>query len=512
MRIKGGIGMVSIDKILNAIDCVRTIGKLPEKIYGITQDSRIVKPGYIFAARQGLKTSGLKFADQAKRAGAVAIMTNEPVSGEIDLPVIQVEDFRVTLIRLSKIIFDYPSRKLRLIGITSTDGKTTTVRLLHSIISAYGNPCGYMTTIGYSTAGGIYGPELTTPDIDRTCGLLAETVENARLSDSSKHAWMVMEVSSHGLALGRVSGLHFHAAGFINLTSEHRDFHPTMEHYALTKSRLFSKLDSDRPAVINIGGKWSKVMIENCSGKVITYGGSGSGADFEYRILDQSLKGGRFLIDFKDCQIEVNSPLIGNFQGDNITLAAGLAYACGIDCDSIVRGIEQLPVVPGRMELVDASQPFHVVVDFSHTAHALENALKSIRPLVKKRIITVFGAGGDRDKSKRPEMGKVVADLSDLAIVTSDNPRTEDPLAIISEIAGGVNLEHIRKTAIEPDRKAAIYKAVRMCKPDDVLLITGKGAEKIQIIGDEKFPFDDKQVALEALQDMGWRSTEGNEG
>lgn len=487
----------SIITALNGLDIIRISGQLPSYVTGISQDSRLIKPGYVFAMRSGGSVKGLDFIQNAASAGAVAAMTSEPVPPDLPLPTIQVREFHPALVMLSHRLFRNPSQHLKLIGITGTDAKTSTVHILRSIIKATGKGCGIITTIGYDTGCNWHEAHLTTPDIDRICGLLDE------MNTTLKPGYAAMEVSSHALSLNRVDGLHFSAAGFTLLSSEHMDFHQSLGDYASAKSKLFAMLPPESPALINIDDPWSAVMVRACKGCVITYGRETSQADVRFSTIDKSFQGGRFKIRIQDrAEFEVSTSLIGEFQGYNISLATGITSALGIDPEFVVKGVSDLKFIPGRMELIDAGQDFHVLVDYSHTAHAVENAINTVRRLKPKKVIIVFGCGGNRDRSKRPVMGRIAAELADLVIITNDNPRLEKSESIIEEIRAGIPTVKMQKVMVEPDRYRAIQLAAGHARPGDALIIAGKGAETYQEINGVRENFDDRIVTREILSQM----------
>lgn len=482
-------------KALDSFEVLEIKGSLNFEASGISQDSRRMKPGFVFAARSGLNRNALDYVADAVKAGAVAVLTDLPIPVDCPIPVIRVKDFRQALTALSHQLFGDPSRRLRFVGVTGTDGKTSTVHIIRSIVQATGKKCGLVSTIGYDTGSQWYPADLTTPDIDHLCFLLNEMKDCA---------WAASEVSSHGLAQGRVAGMRFLAAGYTQLSREHQDFHPTMEHYALTKSGLFSQLETEGVGVINLGDPWSHVMLKACRGQAITYGRPGTGADLIVTTLEQILKGGVFQLDFQGRKHIVRTPLIGVYQGENIALAAGIALGSGIEADAVIQGVAALELVPGRMERVEAGQPFEILVDYSHTGRSLWNALNTLKPLVSGRLTAVFGCGGNRDRLKRPEMGRVAVENADVVYVTSDNPRNEDPDFIIDEIFSGIEPNHRAKTFRLTDRREAIFAAVKNARAGDVLLIAGKGAETTQTVAGRKFDFDDRLVAREALRACGW--------
>ena len=495
---------VEVKELLSRISVLQIQGTLPEVVSGISQDSRLLQKGFVFAARNGKNYNGLDYLQHAHEMGACMAITSESLPKDSPLPLVQVSNFRRSLIELSHFIYDNPSKKIKLIGITGTDGKTSTVNIIKSILEAAGERCGVITTIGYDTGKRWIEASMTTPDIDRICGLLTEMIEGDHKNHEQGCGWAVMEVSSHALALGRVVGLEFYAAGFTNLSSEHQDFHPTMEDYAIAKSILFSMIDTKSPAVINGDDPWSSVIIKANRGRLITFGARDSVVDISVTTLSNSLDGEKYQIAMQDRKIEVNTKLIGEYQGENIALAVGITRAFGIDESKIIEGVANLELVPGRMEPIKSGQPFFVFVDYSHTGHALENCLKSVRPLVQNRLISVFGCGGERDKKKRAEMGRIATEIADKVYITNDNPRGEDPKFIIEEILKGIDSKYMPKVTVEGDRRTAIGVALRAAEDGDTIVISGKGSEDYQLIKGIKYPFDDRVVAREVLAEMGF--------
>lgn len=490
-----------VKKLLKLLKVKSVNGNLPSTVSGISQDSRRVKSGYIFAARSGENYSVSKFAGAAANAGAVMILTDGTGYIQTELPTIIVSNFHTALVDASKLIYNDPSSRLKLIGITGTDGKTSTAHIIQSILMSAGYHCGMLGTIGYDTISNWNEASLTTPDIDEISELLDEMTHSG---SSNEPIWAVMEVSSHALELGRINGLSFSAAGITNLNSEHMDFHLTLDNYAQTKAKLFSLLNDDIPGVINISANMSDVMIEACTGKAVSYGLSSSGADYQLNTLSHALTGGAFHLEGSSEQIDLQTELIGEYQGENIALASAILLELGIGSKDIIKGVKALSNVPGRMERVVCGQPFTVMVDYAHTAQALENSIRTIKQLCNAKLISVFGCGGDRDRTKRSEMGRVVAETADTLIVTNDNPRTEDPLQIIDDILTGIKPEDLHRVLIEPERDLAIKLAIKVSEDGDVLIISGKGAETYQLIGDIKHPFDDREVARKALSQAGW--------
>ena len=490
----------SVDKIIRELmsaDILETHGELPETIKGVSQDSRRIEQGYLFIARKGKDVDGLEFVPQAKKSGAVLLVTDCTPSASITLPWIRVGQIREAVVDLSKCIYDNPSTKLNLVGITGTNGKTSSTYLLKSIFEQAGIKTGLIGTSGYKTGKRNIESSLTTPDIDQISSLLAEMYENG-CED------VVMEVSSHALSQGRTKGLTFKAAAFTNLSQDHLDFHSNMKEYAEAKSRLFEMLPTDGIAVINVDDPWSHYMSDRSKAELIAYANLRSDCDLAYKTEVLSLKGGRFILKWKEREFLVKTNLTGDYQGANIALAAGISLSMGLSPEDVIMGVQNLQSVPGRLEIIDRGQPFSVFVDYAHTPHALKSALGTIRSLNKGNLILVFGCGGDRDRNKRPLMGWEAVNNADTVIVTNDNPRTENPEEIVSHIISKLKAKEIRKVTVELDRRLAIEKAVDSAEPEDVVVVAGKGAETYQLIGKEKLHFDDRVVAGETLERLGW--------
>lgn len=508
--------------VLDSLQIVETYGQLPKRLYGITQDSRLVEKGYVFAARSGDREKGIDFVAQAEERGAVLVITDQTLPKGLTIAALRVENLHDALVMLSHRIYGNPSEKLNLIGVTGTNGKTTSVHLIRSILTAAGKKCGLLSTIGYDTLNRKLDSSLTTPNIDRINALLCEMTETGC-------GWAVMEVSSHALTQGRTDGLNFAAGAFTNLSKDHLDYHRSIEDYAQVKLKLFKGLGSDSLAVINMGNQWGDVMAKAAGGRVITYSGNGSPYDIKVATLEHSLRGGRYRLEWSQhisnyhsglsdsrpenlikgqySSFEVYSPLIGEYHAENIALATGVAIGFGMDTAYIRKGIENLKSIPGRMEMISLNQPFSVLVDYSHTPHALQNALESLRKLCEKRLIVVFGCGGDRDRTKRPEMGMVASKNADKIIVTSDNPRSEVPGKIAAEILSGINRHGRKKLSVELDRRMAIFNALESAEDGDIVLIAGKGHETYQEVHGVKRKFDDRIVAVEGLLQLGWSFT-----
>lgn len=485
-------------ELIRILDPISVSENFPEFLTGISQDSRLIQPGFVFAVRSGGKSAGSDYIAQARMNGAALLLTGEDASAGLDFPMIKVRDFRKALVDASRFIYGDPSRKLKLTGITGTNGKTSTVHILRSIFEVAGAKCAMLSTVGYWTGAKMEEAPLTTPDIDRIHALLGAAVDAGA-------EYATMEVSSHALDQGRVHGLHFSGAGFSNLSVDHLDYHKNLFDYCLAKERLFRALPLGSIAAVNIESRWSNRIIRACWSPLVTVGKAGSGADLRMTLLNHSVTGGKYLLEWNERKFEVNTPLVGVYQGENLALAAALALTQGIDIPTVIAGISSLLAVPGRMEAVICGQPFALFVDYAHTPDALQRALRSIRHLTSGKIIVVFGCGGDRDRSKRPQMGKIASEEADFAFITSDNSRTEDPEAITAEILAGVNSELLGKTTVIVNRREATLAAIRKATPGDIVLLAGKGSEWYMEINGVRHPYDDRIVAGECLHEIGFK-------
>jgi len=474
-------------------------------VTGLAYDSRQVKPGYVFLAMRGETSDGNRFIDRAIAAGAAAIVTDSAV--EQPRPGIswaRVAHGRRALGRLSANFYKRPAERLAITGITGTNGKSTTAFLVESILSAAKRKSVLVGTIEYHVAGKILPAPHTTPESLELNQFLAEG-----LGQGATEA--VMEVSSHALAQQRVFAVPFDVAVFTNLTRDHLDYHHSMDSYFDAKRMLFEGCGTDTPrsAVINTDDEYGQklVQISKKSGsRVSTYGWTNG--DFRAKSVEITARGTRFDMITPNGAIALFSPLIGKVNVYNILAAAGAGMARGCSHEDIANGVASLIRVPGRFERVDCGQPFTVVVDYAHTDDALRNLTALAREFVtqanhKRRVLTVFGCGGDRDRAKRPLMGEAAGKGSDFVVLTSDNPRSEDPLAIMNDAVVGIQRSGT-KYAMEPDRRAAIALAVREAAPGDIVLIAGKGHEKVQVSREGSVPFDDVNVAREALATAGY--------
>jgi len=470
-------------------------------VTAVAYDSRQVTPGAIFVALRGVNADGARFVPQAIANGAMAIVAETAEPSGVTVPWIQVPNARAALAELAATFFGNPSEELALVGITGTNGKTTISYVLASIFEAAGITCGRVGTIGYRIGAHELEAPRTTPEAPELQRMLRDMVKEGCGA-------CVMEVSSHALALRRVDHLRFAAGIFTNLTRDHLDFHGDMESYFVAKRRLFEGLPDGAVGVINLDDRRGPDLVA-AARRPVTYA-IDAAADVRPGPLSFSLDGLVFDVRTPRGTLRVRSALVGRPNAYNILAASAAAMALDLPFSAIETGIRNLERVPGRFQVVsDAPDDVRVVVDYAHTDDALKNLLETARPLALGRVITVFGCGGDRDRTKRSLMGAVAARLSDLVIVTSDNPRSEDPEKIIDEIRRGIVMPADR---IAPkgqkggtpslaivDRREAIEKAVREAKPGDLLLIAGKGHEKYQVLGDKTLPFDDVEVARGAL-------------
>jgi UDP-N-acetylmuramoyl-L-alanyl-D-glutamate--2,6-diaminopimelate ligase len=471
---------------------------------GVTHDSRRVSKGAVFVALRGLKADGMTFVPQALAAGAAAIVAEQPPASPPGVPWLVVGNARLALALLAAEFFEHPSREMRVVGITGTNGKTTTSYLVNAIFEAAGTRCGLMGTVTYRIGDRAFEATRTTPEAPEVQGFMRQMVE-------AGCGACVMEVSSHALTLHRVDGIRFAAGVFTNLTRDHLDFHSGMDEYFAAKRRLFELLPDDAPAVINVDDPRGAPLMETVA-RPVSYA-INKPADVTPGPLSYSLSGLLFDVRTPQGTVSVRSRLVGRPNVYNILAAVGVTAALDVPLDAIAAGLAALPGVPGRFELVSsADDDITVVVDYAHTDDALRNLLETARSMAARRVITVFGAGGDRDRTKRPLMGMVAARLSDVVVITSDNPRTEDPLRIIDEVRRGAEAETRQSNAelvTVVDRHEAIAGAVRLAAAGDVVLIAGKGHEKYQEIAGRTQPFDDVAVAREALESRRVKSRAG---
>jgi UDP-N-acetylmuramoyl-L-alanyl-D-glutamate--2,6-diaminopimelate ligase len=493
---------MNLDEVLAGVRLKAPLGAelAQETVEGLAYDSRRVQKGSLFFAFPGARADGRSFAEQAMKAGAVAVVSELAAPAEFHGAWIEVEHGRHALAFAARNFYGRPDEQIRLTGITGTNGKTTTSYLVDSILRAAGRITALVGTIEYHLGDRVLPAVNTTPESLDLYRLLAEL-------NKMGGTFATMETSSHALALGRIYGMHFHTAVFTNLTRDHLDFHQTMENYSAAKQMLFRGAGAPAPpfAVINRDDEYGEKMA-TANTKVLWYG-LGKDANVRARHISSSFDGLRFEVQAEGKHFSVQSALIGRINVYNILAACGTALSYGLPAEVIARGIANCRAVPGRFERVDEGQPFVVVVDYAHTDDALRNVISMARSLQPKRVVTLFGCGGDRDRTKRPIMGQVAAELSDLVVLTSDNPRSEDPLDIMNDVLVGIRRKDT-PCLVEPDRAAAIRRAIGEARPGDILILAGKGHETYQIVKDRTIPFDDREVAREVLRGFGYRRSD----
>jgi UDP-N-acetylmuramoyl-L-alanyl-D-glutamate--2,6-diaminopimelate ligase len=485
---------MKIKELLSGIDILSISGDALIDISGLSYDSRKVEKGHVFVAIQGEKSDGHDFIDDAISRGAKAVVFEKAAVACMPSArtFVHVKDSRKALALASGNFFGMPSKKMNVIGVTGTNGKTTTTYIIKSILEAWDKKVGLIGTIRHMIQDEVFEALHTTPEAFEFQGLLHRMKE-------SGCTYVVSEVSSHALAQKRVDGSVFKSGIFTNLTRDHLDFHKTMDRYFAAKKRLFTEmLDKNAISVINYDDIWGRKLISILLGNVYSYGLE-AGCDIRAAEIDNSFEGLRFKIIMRGRKYSVVSGLTGLPNVYNIMSAAGAAVSLGVPWDIILEGIKNSGSVPGRFEKVDAGQGFLAVVDYAHTEDALERLIYTAKGMAKGKIITLFGCGGDRDRGKRPKMGSIATRLSDHVIMTSDNPRSEDPENIIREIEAGA----MRKNyLVEPDRREAIKRAVMMASEGDVLLVAGKGHENYQEIKGTKYKFSDREVLEETIKQL----------
>lgn len=470
-------------RFLNGLEYEILKDVVNEETYsGMEYDSRKIKTGDIFVALEGAVSDGHNYIEQAVKNGAKCILVSKKVETVFPVKYIWIKDLRRKLGVLASNFYNWPQKKLKIIGITGTNGKTTTTYLIESILGS--NKTARIGTVEYKIGDEVIEAPNTTPESLDIVKMCKRAVEKGM-------EYFVMEVSSHALELGRVDMLEFDVSMFTNLTLDHLDFHKTMEDYFQAKRKLFTMMKNgcEKNCVINIDDLYGKRLSSEFG--EISYGMHNEGR-VRGKILEFHGDGQEVEITIDDFSIRTKLAILGRYNVYNVLGALSIALLLGIEKDIVLDKIKELKGAPGRYELVNCGQDFTVIVDYSHTGDALENILKSINELKKGRIITVFGCGGDRDPSKRPVMGEIAERLSDIAIVTSDNPRTEDSYKIIEQVLEGMKEKnHI----VEEDRDHAISKAIELAEANDIILIAGKGHETYQILGRKKIHFDDREIA-----------------
>ncbi len=461
----------------------------------VRTDSRLVRSGDIFVAVKGTASDGYDYIPAAVAGGAKYIVyqagRTPPSQINGGCTQIAVENPAKAAGLLAQAVKGNPSARMTNLAVTGTNGKTTVAYLTQQCIRHAGKQCGLMGTVVYDTGTESIPATLTTPD-----SLTIADLQRRMVDAGAKY--VVMEASSHALSQDRLAGVNFDAAAFTNLTGDHLDYHKTKDDYLTAKSRLFADLQCEAYAILNRHSPESKAIAERTKARIWWYA-IDQPADIRASIRSQTITGTRFDLEFAGQRAEVNTPLLGNHNVANHLAAAGLCLAAGFSLDDVAAGLSTLKLVPGRLEKVSDTTP-SVIVDFAHTDDALQNVLRTLRPLCRGHLIVLFGCGGDRDKTKRPRMARVAEQLADTIVVTSDNPRTEDPGAIIVDIVAGFADPKSSRITVEPDRRKAIKLAIGMAEPNDVVLLAGKGHEPYQIIGTRKFDFSDKAEALACLR------------
>jgi len=480
---------MTLKELLESIDTLDVSGETSSEITGIAYDSRRTAPGSLFVALHGERADGAAYIEDAMQRGAVAIISQTPCASGGSFPCIQVADARLALAKLAAAFYGHPADRLCTVGITGTNGKTTVSSMLREIFKAAGRRPGLLGTVRYEIGDRVIPAARTTPE---SADLQAMFMQMERAGCDSA----VMEVSSHALAQHRVQGILYDAAVFTNLTQDHLDYHGTLEEYFNVKARLFNQVR--RFAVINGDDPWGKRLLNEkkfLAGR-ISYGFQ-EGLDVRGLNPVTDTKGSRMRVQSPWGEVEVGLQLIGRFNLYNALAAFAAAAALGIPVETIVKALAGMQCVPGRLEAVENNKGRRVFVDYAHTDDALLNVLETLREITPGKLIVVFGCGGNRDKGKRPLMGKVAARLADYSIITNDNPRNEIPEKIAADIAGGFDSE--RKYEIVLDRKAAIARGLELIGKKDVLLVAGKGHEAYQEFNGTIFPFDDREAVREAL-------------
>ncbi|MEC0242990.1 UDP-N-acetylmuramoyl-L-alanyl-D-glutamate--2,6-diaminopimelate ligase [Paenibacillus dokdonensis] len=493
---------MKLNELASTLTIAQITGSGDITITGLQTDSRKVAPGDLFICLPGHTVDGHDYAEQAAEQGAAALVVEHQL--DIDLPQVIVKDSRYAMAVIADAFFGSPSSHIKMIGVTGTNGKTTTTYLIEKMMNDHGVNTGLIGTIQMRYGGRTFPMSGTTP----------EALELQRsLDDMSANGvkCCVMEVSSHALEQGRVKGTDFRTAIFTNLTQDHLDYHKTMEDYREAKGLFFSRLGNKfmhqknqrKYAVLNADDEASQYFAKVTAAEVITYG-LDEKADVRASEISITAQGTHFHVDTFQGSCDIQLRMVGKFNVYNALAAITAGLLEGLELDSIKRSLESVPGVDGRVESVDEGQPFAVIVDYAHTPDGLENVLKTVNEFAKGRVITVFGCGGDRDRTKRPIMGKIAAKYSDVVMVTSDNPRTEDPDLILKDIEAGLHEDSVPsdKYQLIVDRRKAIQKAIEMASPDDVVLIAGKGHETYQDIMHVKHDFDDRVVAKEAIRGM----------
>ncbi|MBD8017441.1 UDP-N-acetylmuramoyl-L-alanyl-D-glutamate--2,6-diaminopimelate ligase [Kaistella pullorum] len=484
---------MTLDQLILQVPYLEIVGKTDREITALVSDSRQTGPATLYVAVQGTLADGHDYINAAADKGAEAIVC-EKLPGEInaDVTYILVQDSAKALGKLAANFYGNPSEKLSLIGITGTNGKTSVTTMLFDIFKNLGFKSVLISTVEYRIADKILPSTHTTPDVITLNKLLSQAVD-------AGCEYAFMEVSSHGIHQRRTEGLNFKVAGFTNISHDHLDYHHTFSEYLKTKKQFFDNLSPDAVAITNLDDKNGSVMLQNTTAKKKSYALK-TMADYHGKVIEADFNG--MLMNFQGK--EFWTTFSGKFNAYNLLLAYAVAVECGFDTEDVLKAISTLSRVKGRFETLKSDGGIFFVIDYAHTPDALDNILESINEIRTKneRLITVFGCGGDRDHEKRPEMGKIATRKSTLAIITSDNPRTEKPEDIIKEIEAGVEPQNYSKYTSIPDRRGAIKMAIKFAEPKDIILVAGKGHENYQEINGERVHFDDKETVLELARMM----------
>ncbi|MGI6119112.1 MAG: UDP-N-acetylmuramoyl-L-alanyl-D-glutamate--2,6-diaminopimelate ligase [Desulfosporosinus sp.] len=484
----------ALAEILKGIEVQALSGNSQVIVRGMSMDSRRVQPGDLFACVPGFQVDGHDFAGKAIDSGAAALVVERFLP--LNVPQVKVVNVRQVIGQLAAAVYDHPSEHLELVGVTGTNGKTTITYLIEKIGTMHGRKVGLIGTLGARINRREIPGERTTPEAIEVQKLLRDMVaEGVSLA--------VMEVSSHALDFGRVSGCEFDVGIFTNLTQDHLDYHKTMADYLDAKSKLFTSLRGKKQPKISIlnGDDPSFNILRQASAAPVVSYGIDNEADYRAENVKVTAQGVHFVVRFQESRQEIDYATPGFFSVYNALAAFAWGVERGYNPGTIAEALAKIQGVPGRFENIRLGQPFQIIVDYAHTPDGLKNVVQTARDFTKGRLITVFGCGGDRDRGKRPLMGEAASLLSDFIIVTSDNPRTEDPEQIINEVISGISgVDHVALR----DRREAIESACRIAKPGDTILIAGKGHETYQIFGTEVYPFDDREVAREALRGLGY--------
>ncbi|MGY0375185.1 UDP-N-acetylmuramoyl-L-alanyl-D-glutamate--2,6-diaminopimelate ligase [Clostridium sp. JNZ J1-5] len=478
-------------ELLKDLEYEVVTGQVEIEINEVQYDSRKIDSGDLFVCIEGFNVDGHNYINNAVCKGATAIICSKDINANLDCTVIKVNDTRKALAIVSSNLYGNPSRDIKLIGITGTNGKTTSTYMIKSILEGAGYKTGLIGTIANYIGGEKLKADRTTPESLELHSLFNE-MKNREIE------YCIMEVSSHSLSLNRVYGLNFSQAIFTNLTQDHLDFHKTFENYYRAKLSLFENTNN---SIINIDDTYGRKMIEDIpkSSSIVTYSIEGLG-DLVAKNIENHSRGAEFDLQFKGENVHINLSIPGKYNVYNALCSAGACLSEGVSLELIKEGLENV-VVPGRCEIATKNYNlrFDVIIDYAHTPDGLENILKTAREFTKGRLISVFGCGGDRDKTKRPIMGNIGSELSDVAIITSDNPRSEEPMSIIQDVIGGIKKDNY---VVVENRREAIKEAMKMAEKDDVIVVAGKGHEDYQILKDRVIHFDEREVISDIIKEL----------